>query len=127
MTDYSRMARVYQKIREKRTELKKAFEEEDRHLKEKLEMLEAEMISALSDMGVSSLRTDNGTIFTQEDVKASVDDWGVYVDWMKDNDAFEMVQKRPAIREVRQYMEEHGEIPPGLSVHRTRVVRVRKS
>ena len=127
MPDYNRMARVYRMIRDKRSELKQKFEAEDRALRENLEQLEAALLESLNESGVSTVKTDSGTIFTQEDMKASISDWGAYVDWMQRNDAFEMVQKRPAITEVRKYMEEYGDIPPGLDIHRRRVVRVRKS
>lgn len=125
--NYEKVARVYRKIRDKRAELKREFEAQDHVLRDQLEQLEHALLNEFNESGSTSVKTDSGIIFTQEELKASVADWGAYVAWMRENDAFEMVQKRPAITEVRKYMDEYGDIPPGLNIHRQRVIRIRKS
>lgn len=127
MTDVDRMIRVYRKIREKRTALKKAYDAEDKVLSKQLATLDAEFQRLLSSTNSKSIKTDEGTVFTKVDTKVSIADSGTFMSWVRDNDAMEMLQKRVTTKEVVEYINEHGEAPPGLTIYREHKVQVRKS
>lgn len=126
--DLNRVTSAYIAIRDKRSEIKKAYEAEDGALKEKLSLLEGVMLKHLNDGGMESVRTANGTFYKTEELKPSGSDWQAFYDWVKDNDAFEALERRIKRDFVREYMDTHdGQLPPGVSVHREYIVRVRRS
>jgi len=127
MLDYNRLVRVYIKMREARSALKREFEQRDADLKEKMSRIEAALIAGLSETGADSVRTNSGTVFTTEVSRASVADWSALADWIVQNNAVEFLEQRVKSTAVSEYMEQTGELPPGVNLHRERVVRIRKS
>lgn len=127
MADYDRLARVYRKIRDARSDLKREYEERDGKLKEQLETIEHHLMALLNEDGASSVKTEFGTIYTSETAKVSVADWGALAEWIRENDALEFLEQRVRATEVNNYLEQHKELPPGVNLYRERNVRVRKS
>lgn len=126
--DLSKITKAYIKIRDARTELKREYDEKDVKLKEDLLKLEGVLLNFLTTNKMDSIRTEVGTVFRQEEIKPSASDWSALYDWIKDNDAFEFLEKRVSRGAVREYMEMHeGGVPPGVSIYREYVVRVRRS
>jgi hypothetical protein len=126
--DTEKLAKVYIKIRDARRDLKKKFDEEDGALKAKLEKIEGVMLTFLNENKQESARTTVGTFFKQEEVTPTAADWDAIYKWIKKNDAFEMLERRIKKTFVSEYMEAHkGSIPPGVSVYREYVVRVRRN
>jgi len=127
MLDYNRLVRAYINMREARRDLKREFEQRDADLKEKMSRIEAALIAGLSETGADSVRTNSGTVFITEVSKASVADWSALADWIVQNNAVEFLEQRVKSTAVSEYLEQTGELPPGVNLHRERVVRVRKS
>lgn len=123
-----RLTKVYIKIRDKRAELKAAYDKEDVELKMKQEKLENAMLAQMNATGAKSVRTDFGTVYRQEEIKPSASDWDSLYRWIRNNDAFDALERRIKKTFVTEYMDTHeGALPPGVSVHREFVVRVRRS
>jgi len=126
--DMNRLVRAHLAIRDKRKELADQFNAEDKDLREKQDRLEAEMLRFMQDSGSDSVRTDAGTIYRQESVKPAASDWDAFYNWVKEHDAFDALEKRIKATFVKEYMEENdGDTPPGVSVHREHVARVRRA
>lgn len=126
--DTNALTHTYIKIREARSKLKKEWEAQDAELKEKLERLEGEMLRFLHDTQQESARTASGTFYKQEEITPTGSDWDALYRWIVQHDAFDALDKRIKKTFVKTYMDEHdGAIPPGISVFREYVVRVRRS
>lgn len=126
--DINKLVSVYTKIRDKRGEIKRAYEAEDNKLKADLEKIEAVFLNHLSKGNAESVRTDAGTFYRQKDVIPSASDWGVFYDWIKENDAFDALERRIKKTFIVDHMEANdGELPPGVSTFTRYVVRVRKN
>jgi len=126
--DMNQLVSVYTKIREKRAQIKKAYDAEDASLKEKLTKLEGVLLGQLNTTNTDAIRTEAGTFYRQEDITPSGADWSAFYDWVKENDAFDALERRIKKTFIADYMERHeGAIPPGVSVYRQYVVRVRKN
>jgi len=128
------LTKVYLKIREARKAKTAEYEKEDARLKEQLATLEAAMMAKLDADKVTSTKTEFGTVYKQVDIKPSASDWAAFYRWIaEDPDRFEFLQKRITIEPVKTYMEDHKDeddnpmLPPGVSVMRTYVVRVRQN
>lgn len=126
--DMNAITRAFIKIRNARADLKHRYDTEDGELKAKQAQLEAVMLDHLIRTRSEAMRTDAGTFYRQEDIKPSCADWSSFYSWIKDNDAFDALEQRIKKTFVKTFMETHdGAMPPGVSVHREFVVRVRKA
>ncbi len=127
MADVNKIVKAFVKIRDARAAAKKVFEDQDNLMKNKLEVLEGELLKIMTAQDVKSFRTDNGTVYVEETVKPSVNDWDLVYKYIKKTDNFDALEKRVKSTWVKEYMEEHGgDVPPGVSVHRELVARVRR-
>jgi hypothetical protein len=125
--DVNAVTAAYIKIRDARTDAKRVFEAEDDRLKAAQERLESVLLSHLNIHGMETVRTEAGTFYKQEEIKPSCADWTAYYAWIKENDAFDGLEKRVGKTFIKDFMEAHdGMLPPGVSVHRESVVRVRR-
>lgn len=125
--DLGKVTKAHINIRDARNELRKQYEAEDAKLKEAQLKLEGVMLDHLNQHGMDSVRTAAGTFYRQEEVTPSASDWNALYDWIKDNDAWDALERRIKKTFVKEYAEAHnGGLPPGISVFREYVVRVRR-
>jgi hypothetical protein len=126
--DVSKLARAYVKLRDTRSANKKTFEQEDAVLKGYMEQIEAQMLLVLNEGNIDSINTPAGTFYRQEDITPQGADWGAFYQWVREEDAFDFLEKRIKKGPIKEYMEQHeGALPPGVSVFRKFEVRVRRS
>jgi len=126
--DLDQIVRVYVKIRDARSAAAKEAKERDAEFKEKLGKLEAVLLNHLNTTHADSVKTSEGTFYAQEDLIPTGSDWEAFYAWVKEHDAFDALERRIKKTFIAEYIEtNHGEIPPGVSIYRERVVRVRRS
>ena len=120
-----KVAATFVKIRDKRTELKKAYEVEDQKLKDQIAAINGFFLATLTELGVESARTKYGTVYKSIDVKPSCGDWNAFGDWIIENNAIEALERRVKKSFITDYMAENkDELPPGISVVREFVIKV---
>lgn len=126
--DMERLVKAHINIRDARSKLRKEYNEQDDGLKKKQERIEAEMLKFLNTNKIDNSKTSAGTFYRQVDTIPMGSDWNAFYDWVKENDAFDALERRIKKGFINEYMEEHdGETPPGVSVHKQYVIRVRRS
>jgi hypothetical protein len=125
--DSGRLAKVYIKIRTKRQEILAAFTEEDNQLKEALETIEAEMLEKCKTENADSIKTPFGTIIRSIKTRVWPADWEVFNQYVLDNEALGLLEKRVHQTNMTQWLEEHPDNPPpGLNIDRSYSCSVRK-
>ena len=118
----------YVALRSQKEALSKKQKEEMAPLNDKMDKLELWLRSQLQAQGVTSIASKgNGTAFLETKTDAGVEDWDATLEWVKVTGAWEFLEKRVAKSVVKDYMEAHGEVPPGIKISQEVVVRVRKS
>ena len=126
--DISKYVKVYLNLRKAREELSKEFDIKDKELKDKQELIENQLLQFLNETKQESSRTEFGTVYRQEDLVPSAADWSVIYEWIKENDAWELLEKRLKKTFIKTYSETNkGDLPPGVNVFRKYLVRVRKN
>jgi len=73
--------------------------------------LETEIISEMSAEGLSLARTDFGTVSVTKLDVASVKDWNAFEDYIYENHALHLLQRRPSDAAYRDELAIRGEIP----------------
>jgi hypothetical protein len=71
------------------------------------------------------IKCEHGTAFTQIETSASVEEWSDVLDYIKKNEAWELLERRVAKGAVLATIEETKEPIPGVKVNQMRVLRVR--
>lgn len=123
-----KLAKIYLKIRDKRAELKTAYDIEDRKLEEALEVVEEEMLDKCKIEDADSIKTPFGTIIRTIKARYWPADWEIFNQYVLDNEALGLLEKRVHQTNMSQWLEEHKENPPpGLNIDRRYSCSVRKS
>jgi hypothetical protein len=126
--DFARIVKAHINIRDHRQQLKKQFDEADQQFKQAQAKLESVMLDHLNKTGSEAIRTENGTFYAQEEMTPSASDWNMLYDWIKEHDAWEALERRIKKTFIKEFAEAHnGGLPPGVSVFRERIVRVRRA
>lgn len=125
--DIGELVEMQQSIKAARSEAKREWEAKDNDMKADEERIEMAILKFLMDNNIKSVRTDFGTAYQQEDIIPNCADWNVFYDWVKQNDAFDALEKRIKKTYVKEMMETTGELPAGVSIIRMNVVRVRRN
>jgi hypothetical protein len=121
------VVQAYLKLREKRSDLKKAYDTEDGDLKTKMERLETWLMQQMQATGATQLGSAHGTAYQQTVMKGNCSDWPSFWQWLADNGRFDMVEKRISVKTIQEHWQETGEMPPGINVNPELRVIIRKS
>jgi len=117
---------AYLKYRNKKEALEAQIKEQVKELKDKMAKLEAWIKTKADAEGVTSFKTAHGTAFVTTNDYANVADWDAVLAFIKENDAYDMLEKRVSKNAVRGYIDEHKIVPSGVN-YGTRIdVNVRK-
>ena len=128
LIDTAKYTLAFRNIRDARAAAKKAWEAEDAKLEANKKLLQAGMLKFLNATNQEASSTEFGTFYKEEKVTPSAMDWDKVYEFIVENNAWELLQKRFGINFVKDYMEAHDkEPPPGVKVFREWVVKVRKN
>ena len=117
---------AYLKYRNKKEALEAQIKEQVKELKDKMAKLEAWMKTKADAEGVTSFKTAHGTAFVTTNDYANVADWDAVLAFVKENDAYDMLEKRVSKNAVRGYIDQQKAVPSGVN-YGTRIdVNVRK-
>jgi len=123
-----KLAEIYVKIRDARASLKERFEEEDTVLKEQLDTLASKMLELCKDIDADGIRTTAGTIIRKVDTRYWTTDWDAMYQFVEENDAFPLLEKRIHQTNMKQFLEEHPDkLPVGLQADSKYTIVVRRS
>ena len=77
-------------------------------------------------MGVSSFKTKHGTAFLTTTDYANVAEWDAVLDFIRTQEAFDLLEKRVSKIAVRGYIEANKAVPPGITYGTKLEVNIRK-
>lgn len=118
---------LYIQMRDKKAQMKADFEASIAPLNEKMEKLEAKLLDVFNKTGMDSVKTESGTAYTTTRTTASVADRDAFMEYVKANEEWALLEIRAAKAAVEQYRAVHDDIPPGVSIREERVVNIRRS
>jgi len=89
---------------------------------------EAYLMGQLQAMGVDSFKVGAGTVFTSTLARSSIPDKGAFSQFVLETGQVDLLQMRLANVNLEKWIGENdGNLPPGVSFSRERVVRVRRN
>jgi len=118
--------RTYMKLRDQKAAIEGEVKERISGLKAKMEKLEAWIKAQADVQGVTSFKSEFGTAFLTTTDYANVTDWDAVLDFIRDNEAYDMLEKRVSKIAVRGYIESTKAVPPGITYGTKLEVNIRK-
>ncbi len=124
----SEAVELYIKMRDKKAQMKAAYEESVKPLTEKMEQLEAKLLHIFNETGMDSVKTPLGTAYASTRTSVSIADRDAFINFVKETGDFNMLELRPSRSAIPEFADmNNGELPPGINVSTIRVVNVRRS
>lgn len=122
------LAKTYVRIRDERAKLKSEYESQDSDLKEQMAVIEQELLNACNRIKADSIRTTHGTIIRSIKSRYWTNDWSSMYKFIKDNDAFALLEKRIHQTNMKEFLSENSDLlPAGLNVENEYTIVVRRS
>lgn len=117
---------AYMKLRDKKESMEAAVKEQTKAIKEKMNQLEAWLKEKADADGVTSFKTKHGTAFLTTTDYATVADWDAVLNFIRENEAFDMLEKRVSKIAVRGYIESNKAVPAGVNYGTKLEINIRK-
>lgn len=123
----------YIELRDRKAKIKKDAEAAEAELTKIQDAIEDKIKEIMHNAGVTSMKTPHGTAYIAYKESATVADWDVLLNYIKENEAYDLLEKRVSKTAVRDRMEEdrHGNYtnppPPGVNFVRLEGVNVRRT
>ena len=122
-----KLAKIYRKMRDRVSELTREYDTEVETIKAQQAEIVAAMKEQMQALGVTSVRTDQGTVVLSVKTRYSTSDWDSFKSFVVEHDALDLFEKRIAQTNMKQFLEENpGVVPPGLNSNAEYDISVRK-
>lgn len=130
MTDIpvDRLVAAYIKMRDKRSELLRVYEEDDEAIKTQMDMVESKLLDLCKTIGVDSLKTQHGTIIRSVKTRYWTSDWEAMHKFILEHKMPDLLEKRVSQSTMKQLLEENPDImPKGMNIDSRYAVTIRRS
>ena len=117
---------AYMVLRRKKEAIEAKVKEDISEIKAKMEKIEAWIKQQADAQGVTSFKTPHGTAFMTTTDYANVADWDAVLSYIRENEAYDMLEKRISKIAVRGYIEQNKSVPPGVNYGTKLEVNIRK-
>ena len=115
-------------IRDEITKINKEADKKVKGLEREKGALEKYCDQKLESAGAETVKTASGTIMRQEKIRFTTEDWERMYQFIEDNDAFELLEKRIHQTNMRRFLEDNPDKEPkGLNAFRETKIVVRRS
>lgn len=118
--------RTYAKLRDQKAAVEGEVKDRVAQIKAKMDKLEAYLKEQMDAQGLTSFKSDHGTAFLTTTDFANVANWDEVLQFIKDNEAYDMLEKRVSKTAVRGYMDKNKRVPPGITYGTKLDVNIRK-
>ena len=120
---------AYLKIRGRREQLLRKYEEQDKELKDELVQLESALLEVCNSVNADSIKTSHGTVMRKLNERFFCQDWDNFYQFVLVHEAPHLLERRIHQGNFKEFMKDHeGDgLPPGVNVMREYGVTVRRS
>jgi hypothetical protein len=122
-----KLAKVYRRMQQRIQELTQAYENEVEQIKAQQDSVKIALKDQMLKLGVSSVRTDQGTVVLSTKTRYNTQDWDSFKEFIKEHDALDLLEKRIAQGNMATFLEDNpGLVPAGLNSMTEYAISVRK-
>lgn len=122
-----KLAKVYRKMQSRIQELTAQYESEVEDIKRQQDVVKIALKDQMLKLGVSSVRTDQGTVVLSTKTRYNTQDWDSFKEFIKEHDALDLLEKRIAQTNMATFLAENPSlVPAGLNSLTEYAISVRK-
>jgi len=122
-----KLAKVYRRMAARIQELTQGYENEVEEIKRQQDTVKIALKDQMLALGVSSERTDQGTVVLSTKTRYNTQDWDSFKTFVLQHEAVDLLEKRIAQTNMSTFLEENpGLVPPGLNSVSEYAISVRK-
>jgi phage host-nuclease inhibitor protein Gam len=118
---------MYIKLRDKKAEIRAEYNSKVEKLDQNMKKIEASVLKAFHASGQTKAGTSAGTVFIKNRVSDKVVDREAFLEFVKENDHFEFIESRISKAALDEYVEETGDLPPGVTRSVEQTINVRRA
>lgn len=123
-----KLVATYVKIRDKRSELQREWEKEDKRLEDQLELVTNKLLDICRETGVESMRTNAGTVTRTVKTRYWTTDWQSMYEFIKEHDALNLLEQRIHQGNFKQLLADNENLmPKGVNLDSKYTIRVVRS
>ena len=113
-----RLASAYKALLDKKDALVRKHKSELSQINEALEEIETTILSFMQENHLEKLSFDDVTFAIKEKLYANVEDWSSLFEFIQETGMFQLLKKGVKASEISEYLNETGDLPPGVKVER---------
>ena len=117
---------TYMKFRKKKETIESEAKIQVNRIKENMTKLESWLKEKADTDGVTSFKTNHGMVFLTTNDYARVSDWDAMLGFIRENEAYDLFEKRVSKTAVRGYIDMNKAVPAGVTYGTKIDVNVRK-
>lgn len=117
----------YIALRDKKAQMKKEYEDRVAGVESLMEKVEAVLLKHFEETGSEAIKTDAGTAYKSTRTSATVADWDAVFAFIRDKEAWEMLEHRVNKKAVEEFKAANDDLPPGVNWRSEVVVNIRRS
>lgn len=122
-----KLVKVYLKMNGKLSEIKAAFDAEEKALKEQMTKVKSALLAYCKEQNVESVRTGEGLFYRGVTTRYWTSDWESMGKFIVENNVPELMEKRLHQGNMKQFLESNPDLlPPGLNVDSEYTITVRR-
>jgi hypothetical protein len=122
------LAAAYIKIRDAIDTLTADYEDAKAKLEEQKNVVAEKLLEVCNDNNATSIKTKHGTIMRKVSTRYWTNDWESMYAFIKDNDAYALLERRIHQGNLKQFLEENPDtVPMGLQADSKYTISVRRS
>jgi len=122
-----KLAKVYRRMQSRVQELTAQYESEIEDIKRQQDVVKIALKDQMLKLGVSSVRTDQGTVVLSTKTRYNTQDWDSFKEFIKEHDALDLLEKRIAQTNMATFLYENPSlVPAGLNSMTEYAISVRK-
>ena len=123
-----RLVAAYIKMRDKRAELLREYEEADGDIKAQMEAVEGKLLDLCKDIGADTLGSKHGKVMRTVKTRYWTSDWDSLHKFVLAHKMPELLERRISQSTMKQLLEENPDVmPPGLNIDSRYTVTIRRS
>ena len=123
-----RLVAVYIKMRDKRAELLREYEEADGTVKAQMEAVESKLLDLCKEIGADTLGSKHGKVMRTVKTRYWTSDWESMHKFILEHKMPELLERRISQTTMKQLLEENPDLmPPGLNTDSRYAVTIRRA
>jgi hypothetical protein len=123
-----KLVAVYIKMRDKRAELLRGYEEADGAVKAQMEIVESNLLALCKEIGADRLGSKHGTVMRTVKTRYWTSDWESMYKFILENKMPDLLERRLSQTTMKQMLQENPDImPPGVNTDSKYSVTIRRN